>query len=116
MSAPPVVAIALHDGYFSTGSGAGRSNRALLDAVVRALADGVRLVLLPVLLTPDSPEYDAAAHLAVRARLAAVPHRVIALENGTAGMQRFGDLTAFRQLARPPGTDGEGDGGRGVSE
>jgi len=96
----PVVAIALHDGYFSAGSGAGRSNRALIDAVATALAPGIHLVLLPVLLHPASPEYDRAGHQAVQARLATVSHQVISLNNGTAGMRRFGDLAAFQHLDR----------------
>jgi glycosyltransferase involved in cell wall biosynthesis len=96
----PVVAIALHDGYFSAGSGAGRSNRALIDAIAAALAPGVHLVLLPVLLHPASPEYDRAGHQAVQERLATVSHQVINLDNGTGGMRRFGDLAAFQHLDR----------------
>ncbi|MDT3398297.1 glycosyltransferase family 4 protein [Streptomyces sp. B1866] len=92
------MAVALHDGYFGTGTGAGRSNRALLDAVVGALAPGIGLVLLPVLLLPGSPEYDRAAHQAAHGRLAAVPYQVIPLDNGTGGMRRFGDLVAFQRL------------------
>jgi len=97
---PPVVAIALHDGYFSAGSGAGRSNRALIGAVATVLAPQVSLVLLPVLLQPASPEYDRAGLEAVRRRLASVAHQIIGLDNGTGGMRRFGDLTAFGHLNR----------------
>ncbi|MFC1416255.1 glycosyltransferase family 4 protein [Streptacidiphilus cavernicola] len=96
----PVVAIALHDGYFSSATGAGRSNQALLTAVAHALASGVRLVLLPVDLHPTSPEYAPTAHRAVLDLLIVVPHQVTALDNGTAGQQRFGDLTAFEHLNR----------------
>ena len=96
----PVVAVALHDGYYGAGTGAGRSNRALIDALVGALVPGVRLVLLPVLLHPASSEYDPGAHQALRERLAAVPHRVVPLDNGTGGMRRFGGLAAFQQLNR----------------
>lgn len=95
-----MVAVALHDGYFSAGTGAGRSNRAVLDAIADSLAPGIRLVLLPVWLTSASPEYDGPAHRAVRERLATVPYQVIALNNGTRGMRRFGDLAAFQHLNR----------------
>jgi glycosyltransferase involved in cell wall biosynthesis len=96
----PVVAIALHDGYFSAATGAGRSNQALIGAVAHALAPGVRLVLLPVALHPTSPEYAPAARRALVDRLADVPHQITTLDNGTAGRQRFGDLTAFEHLDR----------------
>lgn len=98
VTARPVVAIALHDGFYGAGTGAGRSNRALLASVAGALAPGIELVLLPVHLSPTSPEYDHRAHQQVQESLAAVPHRAIPLDNGTAGQQRFGDLTAFRRL------------------
>ena len=96
----PVVAIALHDGYFSAATGAGRSNQALITTVAHALAPGVRLVLLPVALHPTSPEYAPTAHRDIRDRLADVPHQVVPLDNGTAGQQRFGDLNAFERLDR----------------
>jgi glycosyltransferase involved in cell wall biosynthesis len=98
------VAVALHDGYFSAGSGAGRSNRALINAVASVLAPGVELVLLPVLLHPGSPEYDPADQKAIEGRLAAVAHQVISLDNGTGGMRRFGGLAAFKHLDRHAGS------------
>lgn len=97
-AAGPVVAVALHDGFYGTGTGAGRSNRALLASIAGALAPDVELVLLPVRLHPTSPEYDQHAHQQLRERLAAVPHRVIPLDNGTGGQQRFGGLAAFHHL------------------
>jgi glycosyltransferase involved in cell wall biosynthesis len=93
-----VVAVALHDGFYGAGTGAGRSNRALLAAAIKALAPGVELALLPVLVHPTSPEYDRHAHQQLRARLAAVSHQVLPLDNGTGGQQRFGGLAAFRHL------------------
>jgi len=90
------VAIALHDGYFSAGTGAGRSNHALISTVASVLAPEVELVLLPVLLHPDSPEYDHTTCQAMKGRLAAA--RVIGLDNGTGGIRRFGGLAAFRHL------------------
>ncbi|MBY8889208.1 glycosyltransferase [Streptomyces sp. PTM05] len=92
------MAIALHDGWYSTGTGAGRSNRALITAVADALAPDVRLILLPVRLDPSSPEYDAAGHHRLRERIAPAPHQVIDLDNGTQGRERFGGLDAFRHL------------------
>jgi glycosyltransferase involved in cell wall biosynthesis len=94
------VVIAVHDGYFSTGSGAGRSNHALIATAAAALAPGAQLILLPILLDPASPEYDRHSHYALRERLAAVPHQVIPIDNGTGGMRRFGDLTAFQHAER----------------
>ncbi len=100
----PVVAIALHDGYFSAATGAGRSNQALIGAVAGALAPGVRLVLLPVALHPASPEYAPAAHRAILNRVATARPQVVALDNGTGGQRRFGDLTAFEHLDRNAAT------------
>ncbi|UGQ10956.1 glycosyltransferase family 4 protein [Yinghuangia sp. ASG 101] len=96
----PIVAVAVHDGWYGAGTGAGRSNQALLGAIAGAIAPGVRLAVLPVRLSPGSPGHDSRFHTAARAQLAAVPHQVIALDNGTAGRHRFGDLAAFRHLSR----------------
>lgn len=98
VTARPVVAIALHDGFYGAGTGAGRSNRALLASVASALAPGIELVVLPVYLHPASSEYDPRAHQQVRGTLASIPYRVIPLDNGTTGQQRFGDLAAFQHL------------------
>jgi len=94
------VAIAVHDGYFSAGSGAGRSNRALITTVAETLAPGVHLALLPILLHPASPEYGHQGHHALRERLSTVNHQVIPIGNGTGGMHRFGSLTAFQHAER----------------
>ena len=100
----PVVAITLHDGWFSAATGAGRSNQTLIQAVAHALAPGVDLVLLPVDLHPTSPEYSPAAHQAMTGKLADVPHQVLPLDNGTGAQRRFGDLAAFEQLGRHAAT------------
>lgn len=100
-----VVAVAFHDGFYSAGTGAGRSNRVLIDTIAVNLSSAVRLLLLPVRLDTTSPEYSAALHQNVLRRLAAVPvpYEVIELDNGTHGQQRFGDLTAFQQLTQYAG-------------
>jgi hypothetical protein len=65
--ATPTIAIALHDGFFSLGTGAGSANRAFLTALIPLLAPGVRLVILPVRLVPASAEYNAAWHARMHA-------------------------------------------------
>lgn len=96
----PTVVMALHDGFYGCGTGAGRYNYALLEILVGLLPAGVRLVVLPVRLDPTSPEYDLAWHTEMATMLDAVGAMVYPVENGTAGQIRFGGLGCFRQLAR----------------
>lgn len=91
----PTVAVAIHDGWYGTGTGAGRSSHALLGAVAGGLG--------PAYASPSCPfTFPLAAramphfHTAARAQIAAVPHQIIPLTNGTKGRHRFGGLAAFR--------------------
>jgi glycosyltransferase involved in cell wall biosynthesis len=91
----------LHDGWFGCGTGAGHSNRRLLEQLDEQLAPGVELVVMPVRVAPDSRHADVGWH---RRTVAAVGRsgrtvRVIPVENGTGGASRFGGLGAFRGLA-----------------
>ncbi|MGH3565016.1 MAG: hypothetical protein ACRDRH_03065 [Pseudonocardia sp.] len=58
----PTVVMTLHDGFYGCGTGAGRSNHALLTILASLLPNGVRLVVLPVHLDATSPEYDPTWH------------------------------------------------------
>lgn len=95
-----VLVVALHDGFYSAATGAGLSNQALLAATAEHLPDGTDLVVAPVRLHPTSSEHDDTAHQRTRAILARAPHRIVPLNNGTGGQTRFGDLAAFRHLAK----------------
>jgi glycosyltransferase involved in cell wall biosynthesis len=94
----PTVAIALHDGFYGCGTGAGRSNRAFLSALDATLHPAVRLLLLPVHLAPPSPEYDSDWYRRTLASLRSRPLDVRPIDNGTAGRARFGGLRNFRIL------------------
>jgi glycosyltransferase involved in cell wall biosynthesis len=94
------VVVALHDGFFGCGTGAGLSNRALLKTLTGLLPAGVRLVVLPVHLGLTSPEYHPAWHAETTALLTHVGARVYPVDNGTGGLARFGDLGCFRHLVR----------------
>jgi glycosyltransferase involved in cell wall biosynthesis len=95
--ATPTIAVALHDGFFSLGTGAGSSNRAFLTALIPLLAPGVRLVILPVRLVPASAEYNPAWHARMRALVQAAHGEVYPVDNGTDGYVRFGGVGAFQQ-------------------
>ncbi|MFG1707427.1 glycosyltransferase family 4 protein [Nonomuraea sp. M3C6] len=95
----PTVVVAFHDGFYGHGTGAGRCNRALLDSLVGSLAPGVRLVVLPIYLRPDSPEYDAGWHAATQAVVTKVGGHVVPFDNGTGGMRRFAGLDGFRRAS-----------------
>ncbi|MEU1377952.1 glycosyltransferase [Streptomyces triculaminicus] len=92
--------MALHDGYFGCGTGAGHSNRRLLELLNELLPPHVELVVLPVRLAKDSPQHDAAWHHGVESALGRSGRtvRVVPVDNGTQGQQRFGGLTAFADL------------------
>lgn len=96
----PTVVMALHDGFYGCGTGAGRYNYALLEILVGLLPTGVRLVVLPVRLDPTSPEHDLAWHAETATILACFDAVVYPVDNGTAGQVRFGGLDCFRHLVR----------------
>ena len=89
---PGVVMVAVHDGFYGCGTGAGQSNRAFLRIVAGLLAPAVRLAVLPVRLVPGSSEYDPAWHQQTLAFLGEASADVVPVDNGTAGLTRFGGL------------------------
>ena len=92
----PIVMVAVHDGFYGCGTGAGQSNRAFLRVLAGMLAPSVRLAVLPVRLRPGSSEYDAAWHRETLAILAGTSSEVVPVDNGSNGMTRFGGLDCFR--------------------
>jgi glycosyltransferase involved in cell wall biosynthesis len=91
---PGAVIAAVHDGFYGCGTGAGQSNRAFLRIVAGLLAPAVRLTVLPVRLVPGSGEYDPAWHQRTLTILGEA--EVVPVDNGTAGLTRFGGLDCFR--------------------
>lgn len=89
------VIVALHDGWYGCGTGAGRSNRIFLTGLLPLLAPPVRLRVLPIRLEPDSQEYDPAWHATSQAILRNVDE-VVPVDNGTNGQIRFGNITNFQ--------------------
>ena len=92
----PVVMVAVHDGFYGCGTGAGQSNRAFLRIVASLLAPSVRLAVLPVRLRPGSSEYDPVWHRETLAILAGTSSEIVPVDNGSNGMTRFGGLDCFR--------------------
>lgn len=97
--ARPALVVAVHDGFYGFGTGAGRSNRAFLQVLCELLDPSVRLTVLPVRLASDSAEYAAAWHRETLALIGTVNASVIPLDNGTAGQTRFGSLGNFRRAS-----------------
>lgn len=93
---PAVVLVAVHDGFYGCGTGAGHSNRAFLSVLTGMLSATTRLIALPVRLTPVSSEYDRSWHRETLAILARAHGEVVPVDNGTAGLTRFGGLAEFR--------------------
>jgi glycosyltransferase involved in cell wall biosynthesis len=98
-AARPVIIVAVHDGFYGCGTGAGRSNRAFLRVLSGILTPDVQLVILPVTLAPGSPEYDAAWHVESIAIAHSTGATVIGIDNGTSGQTRFGGLAHFRRAS-----------------
>ena len=98
-STRPALVVAVHDGFYGCGTGAGRSNRAFLQVLCELLNPSVRLTVLPVRLVPGSAEYDSAWHRETLDLIETVNGSVIPLDNGTAGQTRFGSLDNFRRAS-----------------
>jgi glycosyltransferase involved in cell wall biosynthesis len=96
----PTLAVALHDGFYGCGTGAGYANHALLQALTGLIPTDVRLVVLPVRLEPASGEYDLTWHAETTTLLNRVDAVVQPVDNGTGGLVRFGGLGCFRHLVR----------------
>ncbi|MGH3930106.1 MAG: hypothetical protein ACRDTF_09035, partial [Pseudonocardiaceae bacterium] len=94
----PTVVVALHDGFYGCGTGADRSNHALLHVIADLLPAEVRLVVLPVHLDHTSPEHDPTWHAETTTLLAHIDAVVRPVDNGTAGQTRFGGLDCFRPV------------------
>src|SRR5690606_37425072 len=92
--------VLLHDGYYGCGTGAGRSNRALLSVLADHLAGAVRLSVMPIALAPHSPEYAPSWHARTEALLTGRDVEAIPLDNGTGGLRRFGGLDSSRTACR----------------
>lgn len=99
MNARPTVAIALHDGFYGSGTGAGHANHAFLSTLTPLLAPGVRLVVIPVRLAETSPEYRTDWHRRTLDLCRAAGAEVRPADNGTGGQSRFGGVPEFRRLA-----------------
>lgn len=95
----PALVVAVHDGFYGYGTGAGRSNRAFLQILCELLDPSVRLIVMPVGLVSSSDEYDSAWHRETLALLETVNGSVIPLDNGTTGQTRFGSLDNFRRAS-----------------
>src|SRR5262249_55144073 len=93
------IAVALHDGFCSFGTGAGSANRAFLTALPQLIIPAARLVILPVGLAADSTEYDPAWHAEMQALTDTAGGEVFPVDNGTGGQARFGGVAAFRQAS-----------------
>jgi glycosyltransferase involved in cell wall biosynthesis len=99
MTGRPTVVVALHDGFYGSGTGAGHANRGFLQVLTGLLAPRVRLVVMPVYLASDSPHYQADWHAASLELCDRAAATVLPADNGTQGQIRFGEVPAFRQLA-----------------
>lgn len=96
MSRPgPTVTVLVHDGFFSAGTGAGVSNHAFLRVLCELLAPGVKLTVMPVEVTADSPEYDADWHAFCLELVTRAGGEVVPVSNGTDGTTRWGGLSSF---------------------
>jgi glycosyltransferase involved in cell wall biosynthesis len=100
VSRRPAIAVAIHDGYYGCGTGAGYANHGFLETLVALLPSHVRLAVLPVFLHPGSPEHHARWHARARALLDRPHTTVHPVSNGTAGADRWGTLANFRHLVR----------------
>lgn len=98
MNARPTVVVAVHDGFYGSGTGAGFANNAFLRTLIGLLAPGVHLVVMPVRLVNRSPEYQAGWHQQSLDLCRPVGATVLPVDNGTEGMVRFGGVDAFRRL------------------
>ncbi len=88
MTARPTVAVALHDGFYGAGTGAGYANHGFLQILVGLLSPAV-----------SSPQYQADWHRRSLDICEQVGASVLPVDNGTGGQIRFGGVPTFRHLA-----------------
>lgn len=94
----PIVLL-LHDGFYGCGTGAGQSNRTLLQQLLAHAPAGTQFVIMPVWLDPSSGEYDRTWHAATEALLAGTNAVIEPVDNGTDGQVRFGGIANFHNAA-----------------
>jgi glycosyltransferase involved in cell wall biosynthesis len=99
MTVRPTVVVAMHDGFYGSGTGAGYANRGFLQVLTDLLAPRVRLVVMPVYLASDSLEYQADWHVASLELCDQATAAILPVYNGTEGQVRFGGVPVFRRLA-----------------
>jgi glycosyltransferase involved in cell wall biosynthesis len=100
MTSPrPALIVAMHDGFYGHGTGAGRSNRDFLRVLCDLLAPTVQLTVMPIRLAPGSAEYDPAWYRETLSLLNHAGGHVTPVDNGTSGRTRFGGLGNFRQAS-----------------
>lgn len=97
--AKPAVTVAVHDGFYGCGTGAGASNHDFLRVLCGLLGQGVQLTVMPIELAADSPDYDADWHASSIELVARAGGQVVPVGNGTAGATRFGGLVNFHQAS-----------------
>ncbi|MBO2447116.1 glycosyltransferase family 4 protein [Actinomadura barringtoniae] len=95
MNSRPTIVVLIHDGFYSCGTGAARSNRAFLEVLTAQLHPDVRLIVMPIHLIPASTEYNPAWHKELESLVHQAGGNVIPVDNGTGGQVRFGGLEAF---------------------
>jgi len=93
------IAVLMHDGFYGCGTGAGTSNRTLLQELLAHSSPSTDVLVMPIRLDPSSSEYDESWHAATKALLAQTGSMVEPLDNGTNGQLRFGGLTTFHRVA-----------------
>ncbi|MBB4689299.1 glycosyltransferase family 4 protein [Amycolatopsis jiangsuensis] len=98
MTATPTVAVAVHDGFYGCGTGAGYANFGTLRTLTDLLPASVRLAVLPLRLDRSSPEHHPAWHARTRRLLRNAT--ILPVDNGTGGQNRWGRLGNFRHLVR----------------
>ncbi|GAA5043064.1 glycosyltransferase family 4 protein [Nocardia callitridis] len=103
MSARPGIAVAIHDGFYGCGTGAGYANLGFLRTLVDLLPEDARLAVLPLRLAPESPEYHQDWHAHVLDILDRPHVSIHPVDNGTAGMDRWGTLDNFRTVSAHTG-------------
>ncbi|MFE3781092.1 glycosyltransferase family 4 protein [Amycolatopsis sp. NPDC059090] len=94
----PTVAVAVHDGFYGCGTGAGYANFGTLRTLTDLLPTDVRLVILPLWLDRSSPERHPDWH--ARARSGLRRATILPVGNGTGGQDRWGGLNNFRHLVQ----------------
>ncbi|MYW92611.1 glycosyltransferase family 4 protein [Amycolatopsis rubida] len=98
MTVSPTVAVAVHDGFYGCGTGAGYANFGTLGALADLLPADVQLAVLPLRLDRSSAEHHPQWHARARHRLRNAT--ILPVDNGTDGQDRWGSLENFRRLVR----------------